>query len=83
MKRCPECGFRADDTVCPLCGVKMQRTSEPVATHKHTQSGETCMLPEKEKSEQKRNNKNPTAGILIVFLVLYYFIRQLMYSGIR
>lgn len=52
MRRCPECGFRADDTICPLCGVKMR--PEPAAdaaiqtqTHTHTETGEHCGVEQK------------------------------------
>lgn len=45
MKRCPECGFRAADVVCPLCGVKMQKYTAPIKTHTHIQNGEKCALP--------------------------------------
>ena len=60
MKRCPECGFRAKDHICPLCGVRM--TNLPSAgrsldTHVHRQPGEDCMLPKQE----ERTVKMPTA----------------------
>lgn len=50
MRRCPECGFRADDTICPLCGVRMR--PEPAAdaavqTHVHTEAGEHCGVEQK------------------------------------
>ena len=45
MKRCPECGFRAADTMCPLCGVKMCVDPAPIQTHTHSQAGERCTLP--------------------------------------
>ena len=49
MKRCPECGFRANDTTCPLCGVKMRGTAAPIQTHTHAQQGERCVLPNQKK----------------------------------
>lgn len=60
MKRCPECGFRAKDHICPLCGVRMTNVSaakRTLDTHAHRQPGEDCMLPQKE----KRTIKMPTA----------------------
>lgn len=50
MRRCPECGFRADDSICPLCGVRMR--PEPAAdaslqTHTHAESGERCGVERK------------------------------------
>ena len=52
MKRCPECGFRANDKVCPLCGVKMRDlpgAAQDIKTHTHKQSGERCALPNQER----------------------------------
>ena len=60
MKRCPECGFRAKDNICPLCGVRMTGISaagRTLDTHVHRQPGEDCMLPKKE----ERTIKMPTA----------------------
>lgn len=54
MKRCPECGFRANDTVCPLCGVKMRGCSAPIRSHNHTQPGEKCVLPNQSKPTVKQ-----------------------------
>lgn len=53
MKRCPECGFRANDTVCPLCGVRMQSYTAPIYTHTHAQSGEKCALPNQRQAPVK------------------------------
>lgn len=50
MKRCPDCGFRANDEICPLCGVRMRGSNTPVQTHTHTQTGERCVLPNREQS---------------------------------
>ena len=50
MKRCPECGFRAEDTICPLCGVKMKpekAAQETLQTHAHTQAEERCSVEQK------------------------------------
>ena len=52
MKRCPECGFRANDRICPLCGVKMRDlpgAAREIKTHTHKQSGERCTLPNQER----------------------------------
>jgi len=50
MKRCPECGFRADDTRCPLCGVKMQAMfGYEAKLHAHSEEKETCGFSEPEK----------------------------------
>ena len=52
MKRCPECGFRANDKTCPLCGVKMRELSgaaRELKTHAHKQDGEKCVLPNQER----------------------------------
>lgn len=52
MKRCPECGFRADDRICPLCGVRMQGqtgVAREIKTHTHKQTGERCALPNQER----------------------------------
>ena len=57
MKRCPECGFRANDTVCPLCGVRMRDlpgAAREIKTHTHKQTGERCALP-----NQKREPVRP------------------------
>jgi len=74
MKRCPECGFRANDEVCPLCGVRMRNLSgaaREIKTHTHKQTGERCALPNQErepvrpavqeqvKAEEKPEKKMP------------------------
>ena len=62
MRRCPDCGFRANDTVCPLCGVRMQGYSAPISTHEHRQSGERCVLPNHENRKTdapKKGTYNP------------------------
>ena len=51
MKRCPDCGFRANDVVCPLCGVRMQAAPE-IQTHVHRQTGERCGVSVKEKDRR-------------------------------
>ena len=59
MKRCPECGFRATDHTCPLCGVRMTAYHGNVQTHSHTQQGEHCVLPNREQPvQQKREQEN-------------------------
>ena len=65
MKRCPECGFRADDKTCPLCGVKMvplTAAAKELRTHNHRQTGETCVLPNQKpvKPPVSRPKQNPT-----------------------
>lgn len=52
MRRCPDCGFRANDTVCPLCGVRMSFQGLPLNTHAHTQRGERCVLPNQTQRRQ-------------------------------
>lgn len=62
MKRCPECGFRADDRICPLCGVRMRDlpgAAKSLQTHVHQQSGEACALPNR---ERRKTMIPPTAG---------------------
>ncbi len=56
MNQCPECGFRAKDTICPLCGVRMRPFVKRPDTHIHSQRGEKCALP-----RQERTIKMPTA----------------------
>ena len=76
MKRCPECGFRADDNTCPLCGVRMrpvQIASKELKTHAHRQTGERCVLPNqcrqpsrqpvKTGPERKPEKKTPQVGL--------------------
>lgn len=93
MKRCPECGFRANDTVCPLCGVRMTGGSSPVQTHSHTQTGEKCVLPNRERptserenreterpgSHRKRNGTTPSSLVTtIIVIVLISMLRSCM-----
>ena len=55
MKRCPECGFRADDHTCPLCGVRMRNLPGEALeqkTHVHRQQGEQCTLPNRKPEQQ-------------------------------
>ena len=83
MKRCPECGFRANDKVCPLCGVKMRDlpgAAQDIKTHTHKQSGERCALPNQErkpvKTQRKAEKKTPQVQfppkllpVLVVILI--------------
>ena len=62
MKRCPDCGFRAEESHCPLCGVRMQHTGAPVRTHDHTQQGEKCMLPNRESPAAPKQTGTPETG---------------------
>ena len=61
MKRCPDCGFRAKDNICPLCGVRMQN-DPTINTHAHNQTGERCGVTPKETRgpEQTRPAENKT-----------------------
>lgn len=82
MRRCPECGFRANDTVCPLCGVHMTGYVAPVQTHNHKQTGERCVLPNREqpavrqetertyRPQSDRNKSQNPKGALTVVLVI-------------
>ena len=90
MKRCPECGFRANDTVCPLCGVRMQGYSAPISTHTHRQGGEKCVLPNREnpktdvpKNETYNPQRNTTrrstpsgTAIAIIVIVLISVLKN-------
>ena len=81
MKRCPECGFRANDNTCPLCGVRMVGYTAPVQTHSHAQTGERCVLPNREQPvvkqehektyqpQSSRRDQNPK-GVLITIVVI-------------
>lgn len=56
MKRCPDCGFRANDNICPLCGVRMRPLSDAARelnTHAHEEAGERCILPEEQPRLQR------------------------------
>jgi len=88
MKRCPECGFRANDKICPLCGVKMRElagTARQITTHVHKQSGEQCALPNRErtapqprpnmeKPAPKKTPKTQLPGKLLPVLVVLLFV---------
>ena len=59
MKRCPECGFRANDKTCPLCGVRMRDlpgAAPELNTHNHNQSGEQCVLPNQKQPRRPAGN---------------------------
>ena len=87
MRRCPDCGFRANDTTCPLCGVKMKplpAAEKELQTHAHKQAGESCTLPNsmpvKQISTQKKaktknsmpiNPKMIQAILVLVIVVLF------------
>lgn len=93
MKRCPECGFRAEDSVCPLCGVRMQEHAASIRTHTHAQAGEKCALPNREKptvrqNDEKgyrpQNSRRSSAGkpssfvVTVIVLVLICMLRSCM-----
>lgn len=89
MKRCPDCGFRANDDVCPLCGVKMRGYSAPVRTHVHSQPGERCVLPNQKKETstntyqpKRRSRDTGTApsgfGIAVAAIILISVLRSCM-----
>ena len=86
MKRCPECGFRANDGICPLCGVRMQADGVSVQTHTHQQKGERCALPNREVPQQRKEEYRPqdsrraargntSASAVIVVIVLFLLLR--------
>ena len=61
MKRCPECGVRADDRVCPLCGVRMRElpaAAGAMQTHVHQESGERCGVSPN-KTDRKPESPRP------------------------
>ena len=79
MKRCPECGFRAEDKTCPLCGVRMQTlggAAREIQTHSHGQTGEKCVLPNQKQpvrpQQEKKSSgtKMPPKFVQIVFFVI-------------
>ena len=85
MKRCPDCGFRAKDDICPLCGVRMKSVSAPIRTHTHIQPGEKCVLPRQEKKpipmptarETKRQTKGKPSWVsILVIIILFNIIRS-------
>lgn len=83
MKRCPECGFRAKDDICPLCGVRMKSLSQKPQTHTHTQPGEKCVLPRQEKktvniptARERSRGKNGSPLVTIVVIVLIFLFRS-------
>ena len=62
MKRCPDCGFRANDTVCPLCGVRMRDlpgAARSLDTHTHRQTGEKCVLPNQKPERRPVEYRSP------------------------
>lgn len=89
MKRCPACGFRADDQTCPLCGVRMHADGASVQTHAHQQKGERCALPNREAPQQKEEQYHPqnsrrsargntSASAVIVVIILFMLLRGCM-----
>lgn len=81
MKRCPECGFRAKDDTCPLCGVRMRSIAKTPNTHAHNQPGEKCVLPRQEKKtvniptarERSRGKSgNPLITIAVIVLIILF-----------
>lgn len=81
MKQCPECGFRANDTICPLCGVRMRAIAKTPNTHAHNQPGEKCVLPRQEKKtvniptarERSRGKSgNPLITIAVIVLIILF-----------
>lgn len=85
MRRCPECGFRADDQICPLCGVRMQHTGASIKTHTHQQQGEYCTLTNKETPkrdthyhpENSRRKKTTTPSGFVIAVVVIVLISML------
>ena len=85
MKRCPDCGFRAKDEVCPLCGVRMKSVpsaSRTLDTHAHDRPGERCLLPEKEKktftmptARERQRQKTPNMVSLIAVIIVAILMR--------
>ena len=80
MRHCPDCGFHADDTICPLCGTRMRGGVEPARTHSHNEN-ERCLLPNQQeqpgpvmpapRTERKSGKVDPLSVIgLIVLIVL-------------
>ena len=64
MRRCPDCGFRARDIICPLCGVRM-REDPVICAHAHVQSGERCGVQLQENrrpAEYRPAVRQPTSG---------------------
>lgn len=90
MKRCPDCGFRANDTICPLCGVRMRPlpdAARQLNTHSHGETGERCILPEEPprlqrpdyrpappKSRQTRKKKGNSPSRLYPILAIILFV---------
>ena len=78
MRRCPDCGFRANDTVCPLCGVRMQSiagANREIQTHTHQQTGEKCALPnQKQPVRPQQEKKQSAAKIPSKFVQAIFFI---------
>lgn len=85
MKRCPDCGFRAKDDICPLCGVRMKAVPGKIQTHAHTQPGEKCTLPRQEQkpiqipTARDTNRKPQGKGSwvsVVVIIILFNIIRS-------
>ena len=88
MKRCPECGFRANDHTCPLCGVRMRAlpdAAQDLRTHVHRQTGENCVLPNQERQKrfspptpsarkQKKQEKKPNTQVLQIIAAVIIFL---------
>ncbi len=90
MKRCPECGFRAEEKVCPLCGVRMQTmagASRELQTHAHRQSGEKCALPNQKqptmpKQEKKTSaTKAPPKFVQAIFFIILAILLRACIGG--
>ncbi len=90
MKRCPECGFRAEDHVCPLCGVRMQTmagASRELQTHTHRQSGEKCALPNQKQPVRTQQEKKASAAkappkfAQIVFFIILAILLRACFGG--
>ena len=90
MRRCPDCGFRADDTVCPLCGVRMQTVSgasRQIQTHTHQQTGEKCVLPNQKQPVRSQQEKKKSAGkappkfVQVVFFIILAILLRACFNG--
>ena len=90
MKRCPECGFRANDTVCPLCGVRMQSiagASRELQTHTHRQTGEKCTLPNQKQPVGPQQEKKTAAGkvpskfVQAIFFIILVILLRACFGG--
>ena len=90
MKRCPECGFRANDKNCPLCGVRMQSiagAARELQTHTHRQDGEKCVLPNQKQpvrpQQEKKSStaKMPPKFVQIVFVIIIVILLRACVGG--